>query len=175
MHALIVGGYGVGKSFLIQKVLQELDLPVVGFETKKGPVAEDTAAGTPIYLHPAGQPRVQSEDNLVGRSARKLLEVHPEVFDRFAPHLRQPVPEGHLVLLDELGVMESSSPAFREAVLTLLDGGTPIIAAVKHKDTPFLNAVRSHPNCRCFQITEENRDVLFGEVLAFMKDQLSAP
>lgn len=95
-------------------------------------------------------------------------------FDRYAPKLLSPVPEGHMILLDELGFMESASEKFCSAVLSLLDGSTPVIAAVKHKDFPFLQAVRSHPNCRCFHITEENRDTLFPEVLAFMKLQFEA-
>ena len=35
MHALIVGPRRVGKSTLIRKVIEALDCPVTGFETKK--------------------------------------------------------------------------------------------------------------------------------------------
>jgi len=68
--------------------------------------------------------------------------------------------------------MESESEAFCGAVMHLLDGDAPVIAAVKDKDFPFLEAVRSHPNCKCFYIDEENRNELFPEVLAFVKEQL---
>ena len=47
----------------------------------------------------------------------------------------------------------------------------PVIAAVKDRDTAFLSSVRSHPGCRCFFITEENRDALYEEVLDFVKKQ----
>ena len=93
-------------------------------------------------------------------------------FDRYAPKLLEPMPEAVLVKLDELGFLEAGSEAFCRAVLRLLDGDRPVIAAVKDRDVPFLNAVRAHPAARCFQITEENRDELYEEVLAFMKQQL---
>ena len=43
---------------------------------------------------------------------------------------------------------------------------------MKHNDLPFLERVRGHEHCRCFRITEENRDALFPEVLAFLRAQL---
>ena len=68
--------------------------------------------------------------------------------------------------------MESKEKAFCDAVLERLDGDIPILAAVKDKEIPFLNQVRNHPNCKCFFITEENRDKLVDEVLEFMKNQI---
>lgn len=173
MHALIVGSRGVGKSTLIRRVLEELGCPIFGFETKMESSGDEDIPGDPVYLYEVGKPRVQGEENLVGRCRNKCFDVQPETFDRFAPRLRRPVPADHVVVLDELGILESSSPDFCGAVLALLDGDAPAIAAVKHKDTPFLEAVRSHPNCKCFRITRENRDELYPKVLEFMKSQLT--
>ena len=88
--------------------------------------------------------------------------------------MRTPVPNGHIVLLDEVGFMEASSKAFCGAVLSLLDGDIPVLAAVKDKEIPFLEQVRNHPKGKCFYITEENRDELFAEVLEFLRAQLSS-
>ena len=82
------------------------------------------------------------------------------------------MPEAAVVELDELGFLEARSGAFCQAVLGLLDGDRPVIAAVKDRDNPFLNAIRAHPAARCFHITAENRDELFEDVLDFMKLQL---
>ena len=77
-----------------------------------------------------------------------------------------------MVELDELGFLEAGSQSFCRAVLQLLDGSRPVIAAVKSLDIPFLNQLRAHPKARCFPITPENRDALYEEVLEFMKQQL---
>ena len=172
MHALIVGDRGVGKSTLIRRVLKELNCPVSGFETKKEAQPEDPLLGCPIYIYEAGKPHRRTPENFVCCHRAADPAAVTAAFDRYAPKLLEPMPEAVLVKLDELGFLEAGSEAFCRAVLRLLDGDRPVIAAVKDRDVPFLNAVRAHPAARCFQITEENRDELYEEVLAFMKQQL---
>ena len=169
MHALIVGGIQVGKSTLIQRVVGELGRPVFGFETKKEDALADEQ-GSPVYIYDAGKPHVQQADNLVGH-CQYPPKVYQEAFNAYAGKLANP-PEECVVVLDEIGFMESQAEEFCDAIMKLLDGSVPVIAAVKHNHTPFLEAVRNHPNCRCFAITQENRDALFGEVLDFMQAQI---
>ena len=172
MHALVVGHRGVGKSTLIRRCLQELNRPVFGFETKKEELLEDPLRGCPIYIYDAGNPHCQTPENLIGYHREQDSADMTAAFERYAPRLRSAVPENAVVELDEIGFLEAKSEAFCQAVYHLLDGKNPVIAAVKNKDIPFLNAIRNHPNTRCFYITAENRDTLYEEVLAFMKLQL---
>ena len=172
MHALIVGDRGVGKSTLIRRCLQELNRPVFGFETKKEPQPEDPLRGCPIYIYDAGKPHVRTPDNLIGYNKEPNAGSVTAAFDRYAPKLMASVAEDAVVELDEIGFLEVKSGIFCQAILHLLDGPNPVIAAVKNKDIPFLNTIREHPNARCFYITPENRDVLYKDVLEFMKQQL---
>ncbi len=171
MHALIVGERGVGKSTLIGKVLQELGRAVSGYETKKEDALEDAEHGCPVYIYKAGSCHQQGEENLLAYCKEWDISVRTEVFERYARKLGE-WRDGEIIKLDEIGFMESKSEAFCRAVLDILDGSTPVIAAVKNKDIPFLETVRTHPNARCFRITEDNRDALYEEVLSFMKQQL---
>ena len=167
MHVLITGAPGAGKSTLIRRVLAELKCPVFGFETaKEAPLPG--GEGCPILLRTPDR----SLSLTAGRADRRLLEVRKESFDLFATHLLSPMPERGILLMDELGIMESVSPDFCAAVLSRLDGSTPVLAAVKDKAHPFLDAVRAHPNCCLFRLTADNREALFGEVLAFLREQL---
>lgn len=172
MHALIVGSRGVGKSTLIRRVLKELNRPVFGFETKKEEQQEDPLRGCPIYIYDAGKPHCQTPENFIGYHRDRDFGAMTAAFDRYAPRLMADVPEEALVELDEIGFLEARSEAFCQAVLHLLDDSRPVIAAVKDRDIPFLNRVREHPNARCFSITPENRDTLYEEVLAFLRQQL---
>lgn len=172
MHALIVGDRGVGKSTLIRRVLQELNRPVFGFETKKEEQLEDPIRGCPIYIYDAGKSHIRTPNNLIGYHKERDIPAITAAFDRYAPRLMGPVAENAVVELDEIGFLEAKSDAFCQAVLYLLDGRNPVIAAVKNREHPFLDAVRNHPNARCFYITAENRDTLYEEVLAFMMQQL---
>lgn len=172
MHALIVGARHVGKSTLIARVLSGLGRPVFGFETKKEDEYADEVNGSPVYIYEAGKPHAHREDNLVGYCKDRRPQTCRETFDRFAPKIKNP-PAGSIVVLDEIGFMESASEPFCEAIMRLLDGDAPVIAAVKHNSTPFLDAVKQHKNGRCFFITPENRDQLADEVLAFMKEEIA--
>ena len=172
MHALIVGDRGVGKSTLIRRVLQELNRPVFGFETKKEEQLEDPIRGCPIYIYDAGKPHCRAQENLIGYHKEQDMAAITAAFDRYAPSLMGPVADDAVVELDEIGFLEAKSDAFCQAVLHMLEGKNPLIAAVKNRAHPFLDAVRNHPNARCFFITAENRDALYEEVLAFMKQQL---
>ena len=180
-HTLIVGGQGVGKSTLIRRVLEALDVPVCGYITRKEPHLRDPELGDPIYIYEADQPQIQTDENVVGHCLDQRPVVYQEAFDRFAEKLQALSKEdmatdenekASLLLMDEVGIMECQSPDFCQAVLDLLEGERPILAAVKYKDRPYLNQIRGHERCRCFTITEENREELFEEVLQFVRQQL---
>ena len=172
MHALIVGDRGVGKSTLIRRVLNELNRAVFGFETKKEEALEDPIRGCPIYIYDAGKPHCQTAENFLGYHANPDFDAFTAAFDRYAPKLMEAVPEYAVIELDEIGFLEAKSENFCRALLHLMDGDRPVIAAVKDRETDFLNRIREHPKARCFTITPENRDVLYEEVLIFMKQQL---
>ena len=79
MHALIVGEPGVGKSALIRQVLEELDVPVPSYETRKADALAD-GLGSPIYIYDEEEPRSRTEDN--------REEILPEVLAFVRAQLR---------------------------------------------------------------------------------------
>ncbi len=175
MHALIVGATQVGKSTLIQGLIRALGCTVSGFETKKEDRMADAVNGSPIYIYKAGQPHRPTPENLVGTCRERHPVPMREAFDRAAQLLAEAETEGELIVMDEIGTMESCSERFCAEIMKRLDGDKPVLAAVKHKDNAFLNAVRSHPNCRCFVLTEDNREELYPLVLDFLRAQLKKP
>ena len=170
-HALIIGEPHSGKTTLIHKITQTLACTVTGFETKKENRFANEANGSPIYIYRVGEPHGQSEENLLGYSKMQHLSVDESAFDRAAQWVFADDPTADLIVMDEIGVMESCSEAFCREIIRCLDGERPVLAAVKSKDSPFLSAVRAHPNCRCFYLTEENRDAIYPQVLAFVREQ----
>lgn len=172
MHTLIIGARHTGKSTLIRRIVSTLGCTVSGFETKKEDGMEDPSRGTPVYIYEVGKPHQQTPDNLLGYCRDRHPEAAEHAFDRFAHLISEEETVSDLIVMDEIGFMESSSALFCSEILHRLDGDRPVLAAVKCNDTPFLNAVRSHPNCRCFFITEENREKLSPSVLDFVRLQL---
>lgn len=171
-HALIVGDIGVGKSTLINRVLEELNVSIAGFETKKEERLWDKEKGLPVFIHKAGAERHFTEENLLGWRCCPNKVTFTETFDRYSEMLRN-ISGCDIIKMDEIGFMEAGSEAFRSAILKCLDGDIPVIAAVKSMEgVPFLEEIRSHSKCVRFDINAENRDELFKEVLDFMRKQL---
>jgi nucleoside-triphosphatase len=69
-----------------------------------------------------------------------------------------------LIVMDELGFMESGAPAFRDAVMRVLDGDIPVLGVLRKESVPFLDAVRNHPGARVTEVTKNNRDMLSGQL-----------
>ncbi len=166
-HILICGDVGAGKSTLIEKLLRENIRPLSGFVTKR--MADGANREGKVYIFPAAGERHFSQENLVGVIGALGAEPYPQVFDTFGVSLLNAAP-GALVLMDELGFLESRASAFCEKVLKTLDGNEPVLAAVKSKDTPFLKAVKAHPNADVYTVTEENRDELAQILLPVIRE-----
>ena len=164
-HLLICGERGVGKSTLIRRLLEHSTREVGGFVTKRLPVADENGF-FPIYLYPTSQSEGERRNetaNLVGTcDSRSSIR---QVFDTLGAQLIESAPKGGIILMDELGFLENDAMAFQSAGLCALDGETPVLAAVKPKDTPFLRAVRGHENAELVFIDEQNRDALLEKLL----------
>ena len=169
MHIFLVGEPGVGKSFLIERLLQLVQQPVYGFRTKKR--EEAGGLGFKVYIHPAGGPVVYGDDNTVGihDGTGGGMRAVGAVFETVGVGHLTGIPASSVVLMDELGFLESSAPAFCRAVLEVLDGPYQVLAAVKPLDTPFLRSVRAHPGAQIYRITEENRDALYATIQADLR------
>jgi nucleoside-triphosphatase len=81
-----------------------------------------------------------------------------------------PPPETGLVVLDEVGKMESFSAAFRDAVLSLLAGDVPLLATVAVHGVGFPKKVRHDPRIVLVRMGRENRDAVVGELLRLLAD-----
>ena len=170
-HILISGERCVGKSTLIEKLLSASSRPRYGFVTKMGPAGPD--GFRPIYIHPAGQPlgeRVHGEANCIGHCDSRTHRPRPDAFNTLGVRYIQCARPDGIIVMDELGFLETGAEAFTAAVLAALAGDIPVIAAVKSRgDVPFLNAVRAAPKGEVFTITPENRDELFERLLPRMR------
>lgn len=171
-HILICGARGVGKSTLIEKLLQACPRPRYGFLTKMEAPGPD--GFRPIYLHPAAQPReawTYTDENRIGSCDSRTHHTCPEAFNVLGvQYIQSAHPDGILVM-DELGFFEAQAAAFTAAVLQALTEDIPVIAAVKdRKDIAFLNAVRAAPKAELFILTPENREQLLKQLLPRIKN-----
>ena len=74
-------------------------------------------------------------------------------------------PETGLVVLDEIGKMESFSAPFRHRVEALLEGPVALLVTVAKHGVGLPKRVRNDPRVRVVPISRTSRDAAVGEVL----------
>ena len=166
MKLLLTGLPGAGKSTIVRAMLSASGRDPRGFYTAKGAPAED--GSVPVFLRPAsgeGGPR------RVGRVYPDRAEGCPEAFDASAA-LLEGIPEGSLVVMDELGFMENRAEVFKARVLAVLAGDYDIIAVIKPRSTPFLDAVRAVGGVELVGIDETDREALRRELVGRAEREL---
>ena len=161
MHVFLTGPVQIGKSTLIAAALDALQPERLGgFRSR------------PVYLHPAAaQDLLCGAQNRVGIRRPELgIASFPDAFETAGMDALKGAEDCDLVLMDEIGRMERHADTYSARIRTLLDGCVPILGVVQKKaDTPLAAAIRSHPNVRLIEVSEENRDVLLPEILSALR------
>ena len=168
------GDIQIGKSTLISKLLAHTDRPISGFMTKLQRDNPIEGKGWPLYIYPANVPeeeRTQSEANLIGFPMQHDFDSCARTFNSYGAALLTDIPAGHLIVMDEIGVLESKAEIFKEAILNCLRSDNPVILTIKAKPVyPFVEQVKALAGEENYYwVTEENRDRLAEELASVVE------
>ncbi len=165
-HIVLQGERGAGKSYLIRKLVQETGLVPGGYLTRA--VFNAREGYREVLMYPASC-LLESGDQdeaarwygrVCGIALRGGGRVFPEVFAGYGKELLESAGDKKIIVMDEIGFMETDIKPFTEAVLSVFAGDIPVIAAIKARDitTPFLDAVRRHEKTELIELAEGSRD-----------------
>ena len=162
MKILVCGDINAGKSTLIEKLLRDMNAAPRGYITVRMPAA---CGVSKVYLYDIANPpeRIEDAEVIISISEGKR-ERHPELLETLGVQYLSNISEGSVVVLDEIGTLESACPEFQKSVMRILDGNYTVLASVKAQNTEFLRAVRKHPDCDLYIITPDNRDSLYEQL-----------
>lgn len=169
-HIFLTGEIQIGKTTVLHKALEQLDVAVGGFYTGSG--SERYQKQRRLYLWDAAGEPVYDEAHCVallgaGRTA------FPERFDALGCealcHARE---NAELIVMDECGFLERNAAAFQAEVLKTLDGDIPVLGIARLRGADWLDQVRQRPDVLLLTVTEENRDTLAGEVVQLLQNVL---
>lgn len=73
--------------------------------------------------------------------------------------------EVSIIVIDEIGKMESFSERFKRKVIECLDSPKRVLATIALKGDAFINSLKKRPDVTLIQITEKNRDQLRHAVI----------
>jgi nucleoside-triphosphatase len=153
---LIEARPGAGKTTALSRLAEQLSdrgVALSGFLTREIR-KEGRRVGFEIETF-GGEKSLLAHVDIKGPPRVGRYGVDLEEFERVAlPALEAPAT---VVLIDELGKMELASERFQSKVLTLFEGGVPIVATVHTFRHPFTDALKDRPDVSTVRLTRANR------------------
>lgn len=163
MRVLLTGPPRCGKTTLVERVVQGVRgrVRLGGFFTSEVREGGDRSGFDVVALD--GRRGVLSRKG--GRGGPRVggYTVDLGSFERVGVAALED-PSAEAFVIDEIGLMELRSRAFKEAVGALLDGPRPVLATIRYKPEPFCDSVKARPGAELVVVSQANRDGLVGEL-----------
>lgn len=169
MKLLLTGAPGIGKTTIIMKVLEGLQVKRGGFYTKElrqgrrrmGFVVRDLSGREAVLAHVE-----LTKGPRVGK-----YRVDVRSFEEVAiPALEEALREKDLVVIDEIGKMELFSERFRQLVQEALRGPKDVLGVIHKGNDPFSRSLREIPGVQIWEVTLANRDHLPQRIAEGLKE-----
>ncbi|MEG0751221.1 MAG: nucleoside-triphosphatase [Oscillospiraceae bacterium] len=173
MHIFLNAAPGLGKSTVINRVLEAVDgARAGGFRSYFG--ADRASAKRQLYLSAANVPPEFDEKHAVARFyTYGTFSAIPGRFDALASELiGESCAHSSIVIMDECSYLESDALIWRREIMRALDGDVPILGVVRLFDRCWTHDIVHHPNVQMVKITQSNRDAIAVELQSHFRSLL---
>lgn len=161
---LITGKPGVGKTTLVQKVIERMGaIHIAGFIT-----AEIRSGGsrTGFALKGMnGSRAILAHTNIHSRHRVARYGVDIDGFEAFLAALDLMNPDAGLIVIDEIGKMELFSQGFRRLVHDVLKTDKPMLATISLTGNAFIRDIKRRPDIHLLEVTPANRNDLVEAIV----------
>lgn len=169
-NILLTGGPAAGKTAVIKKVIDGLNVPVSGFYIEKeGSLRSRT--GLLITTLDGKQCRLAHQDVescfRIGKYGVSIENIEHVAVPSIAPV------ESNVIVIDGIGKMECLSGVFRKAVLEALNSPNIVIGTISFREDDFLMKIRMRKDVEIHEVTWNNRRLLPDFLLKTIKDLLA--
>ena len=172
MHVFLQGPKNIGKSTVIAKTLDiimaETPLKLGGFITWNGGKSDPH-----VYMRQACSDMEGESYCLANYDIVKGgLISNISVFENEGVSILDESTDADLIIMDELGFLESSAPMFRKTILNVLAGGVPVLGVLRLGDVPWHADIKQNPMVSLYDVSKNNRDDLPRELAGVMQRNL---
>lgn len=163
MNILVTGVPGIGKTTLIVRILGVIKhLRAVGFYTRE--IRQGGIRKGFELIDLSGRKSLLSHVNIKSPYRVGKYGVDIQGFDEFLEAAEFFDPSTDLIVIDEIGKMESFSMKFNTLLIRILDSETPVIATIALKGAGIIGQIKRRPDIRLFEMTRDNRDSLVRDI-----------
>ena len=173
-NLLIIGLPGVGKTTLIKILYEALkDFRPVGFYTEEIREGGERKGFELVNLE--GKRGVLSHVDIESPYQVGRYKVDISGFEDFLEGISFFDPSSGLIMIDEIGKMECLSDKFEKMLIEILDSEKWVIATIALKGSGLITEVKQRQDVKLFEITRNNRDSLFSDILKEINPENSRP
>ena len=173
-NLLITGFPGVGKTTLIERLSEALTyLHPVGFYTEEIREGGERKGFELVNLE--GKRGVLSHVDIKSPYRVGRYKVDISGFEDFLDGISFSNPFTRLIIIDEIGKMECLSDRFKKLLREALGSGKWVIATIALKGSGLITEVKQRQDVKLFEITRNNRDSLFSDILKEINPENSHP
>lgn len=169
-NILLTGAPGIGKTTLIKKLADALnDFNPTGFYTTE--IRERGVRKGFELVSLDGRRGVLSHEKI--RSPYRVGKYGVDIrgFDDFISSIPFLSERSGLIIIDEIGKMESLSNKFTGLIREILDSEKPVIATIALKGGGVISEIKKREDVEVFEISRENRDSLALEILRSIRNR----
>ena len=162
-NILICGPPGVGKTTLIKKILENLNLKSGGFHTEEIKENKNRVGFKIISLD--NQEGVLAHISIKG--AKRVGRYGVNIYDLEnigVKSLCRAFKNDDLIIIDEIGKMEIFSDKFKEKVLDCLNSEKFVLATIGIGRDKFISQIKERDDVIIFNMNRENRDELMDRI-----------
>lgn len=163
-HIFLTGEKRVGKSTLLRKALEAVQLNPAGFRTMP---YEINGRFRGFYLHATKTvPEGYENDIPISVALKPGCPVGvTEIFDSFGAEILDLAKEDSFVLMDELGHLERNARRFQMAVKACLDSHAHVVGVLQMRDNDMIRSILDRNDTAVYTVTPENREKLLEELV----------
>jgi len=173
-NILITGDKYVGKSTIVKRTLDKLNLKPGGFVVGRTGNLDQWLSfylTDPLdyYYHWQGKSSSKYKKKCQIFAKRddpsQDWEIQPDVFDeKGVQFLETGRNFRDVVVMDELGRFELEADKFQAKVFEILNSNKPVLAVIKDEHNKFLDKIRDREDISMYRVKEKNHETIFEDV-----------
>jgi len=155
-NVFVTGPPQCGKTTLIEKLVLHIENPVTGFFTRE--IRKRGRRTGFLIMTLDGRQGILAHEDLKGQPRVGKYGVNLQDIDQVAVPSMIPSKPGQVVVVDEVGKMECYSPAFREALTTVLNSQHPVIGSIAQKGDRLIQEIKARSDVSVVPLTAKDRN-----------------
>lgn len=181
-NIIITGAKYVGKSTIVKRTLDKLNLKPGGFVVGRTGNLDQWLSfylTDPLdyYYHWQGKSSSKYKKKCQIFAKREHpsqnWEVHPEVFDKKGVEFLETGRDFRdVVVMDELGRFELKADKFQTKVIEIMGSNKPVLAVIKDENNKFLDKIRGRKDISLYRVESKNHETVFENVYKELRDIL---